>query len=74
MQTNSDMEKTCAPEWIVDAVEIAVSRNKRHLRYIESSGVEAEGRDGDQYEESGGHSTDSRRKTKPDEYSDIIVG
>ena len=72
-----DMEKTYAPEWIVDAVEIAVSRNKRHLRYIQNilRRWETEGRDGDQYEESGGHSTDSRRKNyKPDEYSDIIVG
>ncbi len=72
-----DMEKTYAPEWIADAVEIAVSRNKRHLRYIQNilRRWETEGRDGDQYEESGGHSTDSRRKNyKPDEYSDIIVG
>jgi len=72
-----DMEKTYAPEWIADAVEIAVSRNKRHLRYIQNilRRWETEGRDGDQYEESGGHSTDSRRKNyKPDEYSDFIVG
>ena len=30
-----DMEKTYAPEWINDAFEIAISRNKRHLRYIQ---------------------------------------
>ncbi len=53
-----DMEKTYAPEWIHDAFEIAVSRNKRHLRYIQNilQRWETEGRDGDQYEESGGNS------------------
>lgn len=72
-----DMEKTYAPEWIHDAVEIAVSRNKRHLRYIQNilRRWETEGRDGDQYEESGGHTRDDRRKNyRPDEYSDIILG
>ena len=31
-----DMEKTYPPDWIDEAFEIAVSRNKRHLRYIQS--------------------------------------
>lgn len=31
-----DMEKTFAPEWINDAFEIAISRNKRNLRYIQA--------------------------------------
>jgi DNA replication protein len=72
-----DMEKTYAPEWIHDAFEIAISRNKRHLRYIQNilKRWETEGRDGDRYEESSRHSEEGRRKNYiPDEYSDIILG
>jgi DNA replication protein len=72
-----DMEKTYPPEWIHDAVEIAVSRNKRNLRYIQNilRRWETEGRDGDQYEERGRDSATGRRKYDiPDEYSDIIIG
>lgn len=72
-----DMEKTYAPEWINDAFEIAISRNKRHLRYIQSilRRWERDGRDGDQYEEAERNTDDRQRKYQiPDEYSDIIIG
>lgn len=72
-----DMEKTYSPEWIQEAFEIAISRNKRHLRYIQSilKRWETEGRNDDQYEDSGRDSEESRRKKYiPDEYSDIIIG
>src|SRR5690606_37983715 len=46
-----DMEKSYAPEWIHDAFEIAISRNKRNLRYIQAilKRWETEGRDGDRH-------------------------
>jgi DNA replication protein len=74
-----DMEKTYAPEWINDAFEIAISRNKRHLRYIqhilkrwETEGREW-GRDGER-NEIAGRNSEGRRSYRPDEYSDIILG
>ncbi len=71
-----DMEKSYAPEWIHDAFEIAISRNKRNLRYIQAilKRWETEGRDGDDYEESGRDTEERRRRYIPDEYSDIIIG
>lgn len=72
-----DMEKTYSPGWIQDAFEIAVSRNKRHLRYIQNvlKRWETEGRDGDRYEKSAGDTEAGRRKNYlPDEYSDVILG
>lgn len=72
-----DMEKTYAPEWIQDAFEIAISRNKRNLRYILAilKRWETEGRDGDRNEESGRDTEERRRRNYiPDEYSDIILG
>lgn len=71
-----DMEKTYAPEWVHDAFEIAISRNKRHLRYIQNilKRWETEGRDGDRYEESGRDSEGRRRSQVVDDYSDIIIG
>jgi DnaD/phage-associated family protein len=72
-----DMERSFAPVWIQDAFEIAVSRNKRNLRYIHNilRRWETEGRDGDRYETVGRDSEVDRRKTYiPDEYSDIIIG
>ena len=72
-----DMEKTYSPEWIHEAVEIAVSRNKRSLRYIQNilRRWETDGKYGDQDEGSGRDSAESRRKKYiPDEYSDIIIG
>jgi len=72
-----DMEKTYAPEWIHDAFEIAVSRNKRHLRYIQNilKRWEIDGHDGESHGESGRDSEENRRRRYiPDEYSDIILG
>jgi len=74
-----DMEKSYAPEWINDAFEIAISNNKRHLRYIESilKRWETDGRDlvrdGEQ-NEIAGRNSEGRRSYRPDEYSDIILG
>jgi DnaD/phage-associated family protein len=72
-----DLEKTYAPEWIHDAFEIAISRNKRSLRYIQTvlKRWETEGRDGEGYESSGRDSEERRRRSYiPDEYSDAIIG
>jgi DnaD/phage-associated family protein len=72
-----DMEKSYAPEWIHDAFEIAISRNKRNLRYIQTilKRWETEGRDGDRNEESGRDSEERRRRSyTTGEYSDIILG
>ncbi len=74
-----DMEKTYAPEWINEAFEIAISRNKRHLRYIQSilKKWETEGRDTGRdggYHEIAGRNSEGRRNYRPDEYSDIILG
>lgn len=79
-----DLEKTYAPEWIQDAFEIAIGRNKRNLRYIqnilkrwETEGRNDEksgGRQGDRHEEPGRDGEERRRRSYiPDEYSDIIV-
>ncbi len=72
-----DMEKTYAPEWVEEAVEIAVSRNKRYLRYI--LGIlrrwETNGKDGGRDEEYGGDTpSDKRNYDTPDELSGIIIG
>jgi DnaD/phage-associated family protein len=78
-----DMEKTYAPEWINDAFEIAISRNKRHLRYIQHilKRWETEGRDNGrdgiysgERNEIAGRDSEGRRNYRPDEYSDIILG
>lgn len=72
-----DMERSYTPDWIHDAFDIAVGRNKRNLRYIHNilRRWETEGRDGDRYETTGQDSEADRRKTYiPDEYSDIILG
>lgn len=79
-----DLEKTYAPEWIQEAFEIAIGRNKRNLRYIQNilKRWETEGRDAgesggrrkDAHEESGRDGEERRRRSYiPDEYSDIIV-
>jgi DnaD/phage-associated family protein len=72
-----DMEKTYSPEWIEEAFEIAVSRNKRNLRYIQSilRRWEIEGKDLESHEESGRDSEAKRRRSYlPDEFSDVILG
>mgnify|MGYP005844476271 CR=1 FL=1 len=78
-----DLEKSYAPEWIQDAFEIAIGRNKRNLRYIQSilkrwetdGRDDRQGRQGDRHEEPGRDGEERRRRSYiPDEYSDIIVG
>jgi len=72
-----DLEKSYTPEWIEEAFEIAVSRNKRSLRYIQAilKRWETEGKQDDTYETSGRSSeSERRRKYIPDEYADIIIG
>ncbi len=68
-----DMERTYPPDWIQEAFEIAVSRNKRALRYIQAilKRWETEGKD-DKDGRSGQDSAGQRKKYVPDEYSDII--
>jgi DnaD/phage-associated family protein len=68
-----DMEKTYSPEWIEEAFEIAVSRNKRHLRYIQNilKRWETDGKDQETYENAGRDS--KRRDYLPDEFSDVIL-
>jgi DNA replication protein len=78
-----DMEKSYAPDWINDAFDIAIGRNKRHLRYIqhilkrwetEGRGVEREGTYRGERNETTGRNSENRRSYRPDEYSDIILG
>lgn len=78
-----DMEKSYAPEWINDAFEIAIGRNKRALRYIqnilkrwetEGRGVEREGSYSGERNENAGRTSENRRSYRPEEYSDIIRG
>lgn len=68
-----DMERTYPPDWIHEAFEIAVSRNKRALRYIQAilKRWETEGKD-DVDGQSSQDSAQQRKKYIPDEYSDII--
>lgn len=72
-----DLEKSYTPAWIEEAFEIAVSRNKRALRYIQAilKRWETEGKQDESYETSG-RSTESERRRKyiPDEFADIIIG
>ncbi len=72
-----DMEKTYPPEWIQDAIEIAVSSNKRHLRYIQAilRRWETDGRDEGQREGYGrAASSDKGKYDIPDDLSEIIIG
>lgn len=72
-----DLEKSYAPDWIEEAFEIAVSRNKRSLRYIQAilKRWETEGKQDNHHETTGRDSeADRRRKYIPDEYADIIIG
>lgn len=72
-----DMERSYAPEWVEEAFEIAVSRNKRSLRYIQGilKRWETEGKQDENYETTGRDSeSERRRKYIPDEYADVIIG
>ena len=69
-----DMEKTYPPDWIEEAFEIAVSNNKRALRYIQAvlKRWETEGKD-EGYGRSGRSSAQAEPKNyTPDEFSDVI--
>jgi DNA replication protein len=71
-----DMEKTYPPAWVEEAFEIAVSRNKRALRYIQAilKRWETEGKDSENNEESGRDSESQRRKYRPDGHADYSLG
>jgi DnaD/phage-associated family protein len=71
-----DLEKSYPPAWIEEAFDIAVSRNKRHLRYIQNilKRWETDGKDIKSHEEAGRDSEANRRRTYiPDEFADIIL-
>jgi DnaD/phage-associated family protein len=71
-----DLEKSYPPAWIDEAFDIAVSRNKRHLRYIQNilKRWETDGKDIKSHEEAGRDSEANRRRNYiPDEFADIIL-
>ncbi|MBX3014484.1 MAG: DnaD domain protein [Caldilineaceae bacterium] len=71
-----DLEKTYPPPWIEEAFDIAVSRNKRSLRYIQAilKRWETEGKDETQDEIVGSDArSQSRRRDLPDEFADVIL-
>jgi DNA replication protein len=70
-----DLERNYPPDWINEAFEIAVSNNKRALRYIQAilKRWETEGKD-ETYGGSGRHSAQDKPKNyTPDEFSDLII-
>ena len=72
-----DMEKSYAPEWIEEAFEIAVSRNKRSLRYIHAilKRWETEGKSDDAPVKGKRDESEARRRDYlPDDFSDILLG
>ncbi|MEZ4861501.1 MAG: DnaD domain protein [Caldilineaceae bacterium] len=72
-----DLEKSYPPDWIDEAFEIAVSRNKRALRYIQAilKRWETEGKNDEQIQATGRDAEIHRRNRYiPDEYADIILG
>lgn len=71
-----DLEKSYPPAWIEEAFEIAVSRNKRSLRYIQAilKRWETEGKDETQDEIVGRDArSQTRRRDLPDEFADVIL-
>ncbi len=71
-----DMEKTYPPEWIQEAVEIAVGNNKRNLKYIQAilRRWEIDGKDGGLHERrERGSAPDRGKYDIPDDLSDIIL-
>lgn len=72
-----DMERSYPPDWIAEAFEIAVGRNKRALRYIQAilKRWETEGKEDDEHEITGRTTEEGRRQDYlPDEFSGIIRG
>ncbi len=71
-----DLERNYPPDWITEAFDIAVSRNKRSLRYIQAilKRWETEGKDETQDEIIGrSDRTQPRRRDLPDEFADVIL-
>ncbi|MCE7984049.1 MAG: DnaD domain protein [Caldilinea sp. CFX5] len=71
-----DLEKNYPPDWITEAFDIAVSRNKRSLRYIQAilKRWETEGKDETQDEVVGrSDRAQPRRRDLPDEFADVIL-
>lgn len=71
-----DLEKNYPPDWITEAFDIAVSRNKRSLRYIQAilKRWETEGKDETQDEIVGrSDRSQPRRRDLPDEFADVIL-
>ncbi len=71
-----DLEKTYPPAWIEEAFDIAVSGNKRSLRYIQAilKRWETEGKNDTQDENSGRNSRSTTRpRDLPDEFADVIL-
>ena len=71
-----DLEKSYPPEWIEEAFEIAVSRNKRNLKYIQNilKRWETEGKHNDGPEESRRPAETQRSRHVPNEFSDVLLG
>jgi DnaD/phage-associated family protein len=72
-----DLERTYPPDWVDEAFSIAVSRNRRNLRYIQTilKRWETEGKDPESHEDAGRDSEAKRRRNYlPDEFSDVILG
>lgn len=71
-----DVEKSFAPEWVDEAFDIAVSRNKRSLRYIHAilKRWETEGKDEGFHAKSERHSTGQQDgQSAANEWSDILI-
>lgn len=71
-----DLEKSYPPTWIDEAFTIAVSRNKRSLRYIQAilKRWETEGKDETKDEIVGrADRSQPRRRDLPDEFADVIL-
>jgi DnaD/phage-associated family protein len=71
-----DLEKNYPPDWITEAFDIAVSRNKRSLRYIQAilKRWETEGKDETQDEIVGrSDRSQPRRRDLPDDFADVIL-
>ena len=71
-----DLEKTYPPAWIEEAFDIAVSGNKRSLRYIQAilKRWETEGKNDTQNENAGRDSrSTTRSRDLPDEFADVIL-
>ena len=70
-----DLEKSYPPAWIDEAFEIAVSRNKRSLRYIQTilKRWETEGKDEKNEIVGRDARSQARRRDLPDEFADVIL-